>query len=237
MHRSFLKGNDMRKWLLACTIAALPFAAHAELFTIGGTYNLSVGGTTGGDFTNPEPLQNGVVPLTNTLELTTTIVPTAGGGEWLVFNIHTRDGQQLVPTGNNFSMSETGLPAAVDVNFDQAFGAADINGVNQTWTGVPGGFTGYHPVNDPLFGQGIGAGPFTGNFPAGPLPNLFTFVNPFDQLDGCCGLNTAATTSYEQAWHFDPQQAPPSVPEPSTIALLGLGMLGTLALRRRQRHN
>lgn len=221
----------MRKLLLASTIALLPIAAQAELFNLGTSYNVQANGVTGGNVNTSTPLQAGSVALTTVLDLTTSIIATPGGGEWLVFDFHTADGQPL-SAGGNFDLHEIGLPAAVPVNFDAAFAAADINGVQQTWTGSP--FGGYTPSTNPLLGTGLNAGPFTADFPAGPLGDFFTFIDPFSQLLGCCGLNTPNLTSYEQAWHFDPQQVV-ETPEPGTAAILGFALLGTIYYARRRR--
>ena len=172
--------------------------------------------------------------------LTVTETPVAGGGEWIGFEYHTLAGGPLAGNINaNWSIGETGLQTNQATNFVGSFISFDDDGSNLPTTacGIFGG--GFSPAAAPAPG-GSGAGclatGFTAPFPAGALPLLSTFIDPFSFISAT-GVDPNAVTSYFQALEFMPTEAPPppSAPEPASIALLGLGLLGTLAFRRRQR--
>ncbi|HEY6735085.1 MAG TPA: PEP-CTERM sorting domain-containing protein, partial [Roseiarcus sp.] len=65
-------------------------------------------------------------------------------------------------------------------------------------------------------------------FPAGPLPSLGTFINPFSQLNGDLANEGTASdiTSFTQALEFTPANFTPGAPEPSTWAMMFLGFAG-----------
>ncbi|HWY84596.1 MAG TPA: PEP-CTERM sorting domain-containing protein [Roseiarcus sp.] len=73
-------------------------------------------------------------------------------------------------------------------------------------------------------------------FPAGPLPSLGTFINPFSQLNGDLANQGTASdiTSFTQALEFTPASFTPSAPEPSTWAMMLLGFAGLGFLGYRQ---
>jgi len=65
--------------------------------------------------------------------------------------------------------------------------------------------------------------------PAGALPDLGAFIDPFDQLDGT-GITSANVEGFYQALEFSS-----AAPEPAPMVLFGLGILGLGLMRRLKR--
>ena len=113
-----------------------------------------------------------------------------------------------------------------------------MNGTEQAFNFSP--FGGFTPVAGPtsdlasiLSGPGLLSGINMDTnpadaFPAGPLPSLGTFINPFSQLNGdLVNQGTAGQiTSYTDALEFTPANFTPGAPEPSTWAMMVLGFAG-----------
>jgi hypothetical protein len=203
-------------------------AGHAAtLFVPGSTFQVQ--GTNSPDsFDDTVTLAPGTYSLDNgALSLTISFVPAGGTDEWLVFAYSVTSGT-LSSVGEDWSLYETGLDAAVPVNFIRGYGEFLINGVSQTWTSSV--FGGYSPMSSPipgLSGTGAGTGYFIDAIPAGPIGALGAFLSPFGYLNDT-GINAAAVTGWTQALEFQSQTP---VPEASTWAMMlagfaGLGFLG-----------
>ncbi len=202
--------------------------AHADaLFVPGSTFQVQ--GTNSPDtFTDTVNLAPGTYSLDNgALSLTISFLPAGGTNEWLVFNYAVTSGT-LSSVGEDWSLYQTGLDAAVPVNFIRAYSEALIDGVAQTWTSSI--FSGYSPMSSPIpgwSGTGAGTGLFVDPISPGPIGALGAFINPFGYLNDT-GVNAAAVTGWTEGLEFQSQTP---VPEASTWAMMlagfaGLGFLG-----------
>jgi hypothetical protein len=206
----------------------------SDLFVTGSTFTDS-GGNSPDDFSTTVTLAPGTIsPDGGALNMTISKVFTTGGDEWLVFDYQTAvSGAQLVPsTSDDWSIDQTGLDLAASSNFIGAF-AEFLNSSGNAITPATAVFPGYSVMSNPVpGGAGTGEGVFfTAPVPAGPLPALGAFINPFDALDGT-GVPSANVEGFYQALEFSPATA---TPEPASVVLLGVGLLGVGLMRRRKR--
>jgi hypothetical protein len=211
------------------------------LFVPGGTFTV-VGGNTPDSFSQTVTLAPGTTALDNgALNLTISIVPVgdAAQDEWVVFKYQTTNGSQLSQPGQNWSLSQNGLPAAVPGNFVGDFTQfLDFTGASFNQTN--------HIFNQPLIanpvpggtGNGEGTLGFASQFPTGPVFDLGAFADPFSivtDADAGVVIGKNPVFGFVQALEFAPQTPVSAVPEPASMAVLGVGLLGMMAARRRRR--
>jgi hypothetical protein len=222
-------------FLAALLAASWAQSANAStLFVNGSTFQVT-GGNSPDNFTNNVTLTPGNYLLdSGALNLNLSIVPASGGAEWLVFTYSTVAGGAISQPGQNWSINQVGLDAAVPLNFIAAYDQFNHNGTAIAPTSSVFGQT---LMTNPVpggTGTGQGASGFVSPAPAGPLGQLGAFIDPFSQLAPTLGNTTLVINGFEQALEFVPQVA--AVPEPSTWAmmLLGFAGIGAMSYRRRK---
>ncbi len=227
----------MKGIFLSVGLIALATGAHAQLFTNGGSFTITTQNSPAVGGSNTVTFTPGVAQSLDGGALTLTIDVVSGGGgkEWAVFNYQATGGP-LSSGGQNWSIEQIGIPAAVAVNFIADFTQwTDANGGTITQTGgIFGQTIGPTPVPG-YSGNGEGTSGFVAPFPAGPLPQLGAFADPFQIVIN--GLNGVTPSGFRQALEFESQTP---VPEPQTWAmmLVGFAGLGFVAFnRQKQRAN
>jgi hypothetical protein len=165
-----------------------------------------------------QSLDGGVV------QLTISFVPAGGTNEWLVFNYQTTAGGSFSQPGSDWSLYETGLDAAIPLNFIAAYAELTINGVSQALSNPI--FGGYSVMSSPVPGMpgtGTGVGPFVGPIPPGPIGPLGAFMDTWGDFVGGAGLDPNAVNGWTQALEFQSQT---TVPEPATWVMMAIGFAG-----------
>jgi hypothetical protein len=173
------------------------------LFVPGSTFTVTAQASPD-SFTATVPLADGTTALDNgTVDLTVAIVPD-GANDWLTFTYTTTNGAPL-SSGGDWSMYETGLDAAQPVNFGAAYAAFFTNGTTDTPT--YSFFGGYSVAPNPVpgaTGTGLYGGGFVDPLPAGPVPQLGSYIDPWSSyLDGA-GIDSTTVTGYEEGLEFSP---------------------------------
>jgi hypothetical protein len=232
----------MQTKLIVTTAVLLGLAApaHAQLFTPDGAFTVTSGGTPGVGGSDDATLTPGSAMTLSNAGLSLTVSIVAGtdrpGSEWLVFQ-YTSDGS-ISPSLGDWTVNQVGLPANEPMFLIRNFTQFDESGTEQAFDFSP--FGGLSPSAAPpsdlasiLSGPGLLSGINMDTnpadaFPAGPLPSLGAFLDPFSQLNGALSNGGTADliTSYTQALEFTPASFTPGTPEPSTWAMMLLGFAG-----------
>jgi hypothetical protein len=203
------------------TAAALPAGATALQFSATGSVITFPG--PGGTPFGPDGFST-----TGGTGFSFTNSPTAGGGTYLGTRVGATTGNDPALYGIFFNPSFTGTPAN-SLNY--------LNGVTPDQRTL----STYSPsLNQPFFiGDGLdqnnnlgvtGGNPQTFNIPAGAT-ELLLGIGPDNNLNDNAGLGFDVRV-FDNAGS---QVLPPGVPEPGTLALLGLGIGGVVVVYRRRR--
>jgi hypothetical protein len=200
-------------------------AGHAAaLFVPGSTFQVQATNSPN-SFDQTVTLAPGTYSLdSGAVSYTISFVPAGGTDLWLVFNYALTTPGVALSGDDYWELLQTGLDAAVPLNFIRGYSEILINGVSQAWSYSP--FGGYSPVSSPvpgLSGTGLGSGLFVDKIPAGPIGGLGAFLDPFSGYVNSAGINAAAVNGWTEALEF---QAQTPIPEASTWAMMLLGFAG-----------
>jgi hypothetical protein len=220
------------KWLLASALTAalgatvVPSARAAAVFVLGGNYTV-----TGADFPGnfgPETvtLDQTTKPIeSGALIVSETIAPVNGTTAFILFNFATPGGGSLAGAANaDWGFTIGNIPIHGSGVLSNAFVYFTANGTPYSPLTAASGFG---VTTNPITGTGqvldfVGfmPGVVTGSFSLDVFSDPYTFLNSV-------GVDTGTANDV----HFGAEIS--LVPEPASVLLTGLGLLGLSAVRRR----
>jgi hypothetical protein len=220
---------------ISCAAAALlgVAMAHADAIPIGSP--LTFGGTNAPD-TYSDTTTFGTTSLLDggAVSLTTFEVPTAGGGDWAVWEMSTTSGGPLAVNINGYWNIEMDYVLSEPVYFDQVATQFTANG------------TPFNPISNygsiccatntdpsPLGGEVWYNSGFSGALPAGTQTGWEEIYASSYSFFDSLGVNTSTANGFNFALHFSPQSPVPEPAEFAPLLALGLGLV-VLAWRRRK---
>jgi hypothetical protein len=224
----------MRRLLLLATLAAFaPLAAHADVIAPGSTFSVTGTNFIAGNGSGTVTVGGPGTTIAGDL-VSATVLNQSPKSEWISINVFSPvDGTPIVANANaDWNFTVDGLTMTGKAVFDNSYGQWFIGTLPAPTQNSFSGFINEGNVN-PITGLGPGYG---GNaFTPGPAQTSYSFdpvafVDPYSFITA--GGIPVTADGYEELLHFTLVGAP-SVPEPASLVLLGIGLLGMAAVRRR----
>jgi len=162
------------------------------------------------------------------LTLTTSIVSGPGSSEWAVFNFQTSSGGSIAGNQSlDWALDVNGIPLTQPGVITHFFLDWGTNGTLANPTSQAGGNL---PLEtNPITGSGTVFGE-NFNIPVTTTIDLSSGADPFNGFLSSTGIDPTGVNEIE----IGVLVAPSAVPEPASLALLGVGVAGLGAMRRRR---
>ncbi len=221
--------NLLAAGFLALFIITYTSGAKAGLVNVGSQYTFN-----GTNFIDNNSANVTLDQSTKTIDggrlsISEDVLTTGPNSEWVEFNLSSTSGGPLAGNVNGGWRGEIdNISFNVPVALDAFFVYWDQNG--QPFANIDPFFSNTTVTTNPMTGTGeVYLGLVSGDSLA-LTKSLFTDLQPYSQLSGV-NIDPNAANS----WHIAGHYSAPSVPEPSTLALLALGAPALVAGARRRR--